>query len=73
MLLSPYPEVNFDMRRTSGQAAERIAEVEELIEPLPGRSLRDTARERLFRELSRDAAQDPKEYVTSWEVRGGGE
>ena len=73
MLLSPVPEVNFDMRTTNGQAAEKIAEVVEITDPRRLHAPGETARERLLWELRADAAQDPKGYVTSWEVRGGGE
>ena len=69
----PAPEVNFAMRRTNGQAAEKIAEVVEIPDRRRLHAPEETARERLLWELRADAAKDPKGYVTSWEVRGGGE
>ncbi len=63
-------------RTIQGQAAAKTDPVEPELEGSPSAwalPRRLDALQTVLRDVRRDAAVEPKGYVTSWEVRGGGE
>lgn len=55
------------------QAGELAVELEALGRQDPAVVPRERSRHELLAELAEDAAIEAKRYVTTWEVRGGGE